>query len=85
MAPMNELLKRNPLTQATDPEGSLVDADMGAYYTWINQMRLPGAEQARFLVWYEGHNIALAVAPGMAQASTSDAPANLEKILQWMS
>ena len=42
MASMNELLKRDPLTQQTDPEGSLVDADMGAYYTWINQGRLPG-------------------------------------------
>lgn len=84
MAPMNELMKRNPMTQATDPEGSLVDADMGAYYTWINQSRLAGAEQARFLAWYEGHNIALAIAPGLPRGSTSDTPANMEKILQWM-
>jgi hypothetical protein len=84
MAPMNELLKRNPLTQETDTEGSLVDSDMGAYYTWINQKRLTGAEQARFLAWYEGHNIAIAIAPGMPQGTTSDAPTSLGKILEWM-
>lgn len=85
MAPMNELLRRNPLTQATDPEGSLIDADMGAYYTWINQGRLPGAEQARFLAWYEDHNLAIAIAPGLPRGTTSDAPTNLSKVLEWMS
>jgi hypothetical protein len=84
-APMNELLQRDPLAQALDLEGSLVDADMGAYYTWINQARLPGAEQACVLVWHEGHGTALAIAPGLAKAATSDTPATLAKILQWMS
>ena len=84
-APMNELLRRDPLAQATDPEGSLVDADMGAHYTWINQARLPGAEQASFLAWYEGHSTALAIAPGLAKESTSDTPATLTEILKWMS
>ncbi len=32
----------------TDPVGSLIDADLGAYYTWINMRRLAGAEQLRF-------------------------------------
>ncbi|HEX4022124.1 MAG TPA: hypothetical protein VHX63_13340 [Acidobacteriaceae bacterium] len=84
MAPMDELLKRNPLQQATDAEGSLIDADMGAYYTWINQSRLPGSEDARFLVWYEGHSVALAIAPSMARAATSDEHADMDKILGWM-
>ena len=84
MAPMNELLHRNPLIQATDPEGSLMDGDMGAYYTWINQTRLPGADQARFLVWHEDQNLALAIAPGLPKSTTSESAASLEKILQWM-
>jgi hypothetical protein len=83
-APMNELLERDPLAQATDPEGALVDADMGAHYTWINQARLPGAEQAGFLAWFEGHGTALAIGPGLAKASTSDTPATLREVLQWM-
>ncbi|WP_433984707.1 hypothetical protein RBB78_09205 [Tunturiibacter empetritectus] len=39
-APMEQLLMRDPLQQAQDQEGSLIDADMGAYYAWINQSRL---------------------------------------------
>ena len=30
-----------------DLAGSLVDADMGAYYNWLNQQRLPGAGPIR--------------------------------------
>ena len=29
-----------------DPAGSLVDADMGAYYTWMNLQRLSGADRS---------------------------------------
>ena len=48
----------------TDPEGSLIDADMAAYYTWIDQQRLPAANESAFLVWFEDHSQALA--PGRA-------------------
>jgi hypothetical protein len=41
-----------------DVEGSLIDAEMGAYYTWIHQSRLSGADQSRFLVWFEGQRLA---------------------------
>lgn len=85
MAPMNELLHRNPLTQQTDPEGSLIDADMGTYYTWINQQRLPDANRSCFLAWYEGNEIAIAIAPGLAKGTISDNPTSLGKILEWMS
>jgi len=72
--PMNELLTETGRTVATDPEGSLIDGDMGAYYTWLNQQRLPGAEQSRFLVWFEGHGEAVAIGPHV-KAGTSDASA----------
>ncbi len=83
-APMEQLLARNPLQQPQDKEGSLVDADMGAYYTWINQSRLPGSEESRFLVWYEGHRLACAIAPTMARGTTSPASANIQQLLDWM-
>ena len=44
-----------------DPAGSLVDADMGAYYTWINLQRLSGADQSSFIAWSEGHGEAVAI------------------------
>lgn len=83
-ATMNELLARDPFTQTLDAEGALVDADMGAYYTWINQNRLPGADQSRFLAWFEDHNTAVAIGPTMARGATSETAANLEKNLGWM-
>jgi hypothetical protein len=62
----------------TDPEGSLVDADIGAYYTWINMGRLSGADQLRFLVWFEGHREALAIGPGPPRGTASDSPLTMQ-------
>ncbi|HEX4769454.1 MAG TPA: hypothetical protein VH351_01395 [Bryobacteraceae bacterium] len=64
-----------------DPEGSLVDADMGAYYTWLNQQRLPGAEQSRFIAWFEGHNEALAIGPSLQAGTENGKPTALRDIL----
>jgi hypothetical protein len=83
-APMEQLLTRDPLQQAQDQEGSLVDADMGAYYAWINQSRLAGADQSRFLAWFEGHGHACAIAPALAQGTTSTASAKMDQLLDWM-
>ena len=65
----------------TDPGGSLVDADMGAYYTWINQQRLSGADQARFLVWFENHGEGLAIAPALARGTTDNTAIDVKEIL----
>jgi hypothetical protein len=83
-APMEQLLARDPLQQPQDPEGSLIDADMGAYYTWINQSRLAGADQSRFLVWFEGQGVVCAVSPTLPQGTTSTASANMRQVLDWM-
>ncbi|MBT9333078.1 hypothetical protein [Paracidobacterium acidisoli] len=84
MAPMSVLLKRNPFTQAMDPQGSLIDADMGAWYTWINQARLAGADQARFLVWFEEHELALAISPSLPRGTVSASAVTMQQVLQWM-
>jgi hypothetical protein len=83
-APMEQLLARDPLQQPQDPEGSLTDADMGAYYTWINQSRLAGADQSRFLVWFEGHGVVCAVSPTLPQGTASTASATMRQVLDWM-
>lgn len=69
---MSELLRGSPGGSPLDPKGSLVDADMGAYYTWINLQRLSGARDARFLVWFENHNEAVAVGPDFARGTESN-------------
>lgn len=79
--PMNELLSDSRESPQVDPLGSLVDADIGAYYHWINQQRLPGADQSTFLVWFEGHNQALVVAPSLPRGTESGSEMDLGKLL----
>jgi len=81
--PMNEMLSASREAAELDPLGSLIDADMGAYYNWLNLQRLTGAEQSSFLVWFEGHNEAIAIGPSLPRGTVSNAAAGLEKLLSW--
>ena len=81
---MNELLSLKPEQAEFDPVGSLVDADMGAYYNWLNQQRLVGAEQSAFLVWFENHGDAVAISPAMPRGTESTAATDLKQLLSWM-
>jgi hypothetical protein len=81
--PMNELLSDAGSDAGLDLVGSLVDADMGAYYNWLNQQRLPGAEQSAFLAWFEGHNQAVVMAPTMPRGTESNSAADLKELLSW--
>jgi len=83
--PMNELLAETQRKPELDPQGSLVDADMGAYYTWLNQQRLAGAEKSSFLVWFENHGEALAISPSLVRATESNSAVDLEHLVQQIS
>ncbi len=78
---MNEMLTQTGRV-ALDPAGSLVDADMAAYYTWIDLKRLSGSEEVRFLVWYEDHKEALLVGPGLPRGTISDSPIKMPALLK---
>jgi len=82
--PMNELLYGNPASSELDPLGSLVDADIGAYYNWLNQQRLSGAAQASFLVWYEGHGEALIIGPAVPRGTVSSDATDFKRLLSWI-
>jgi len=79
--PMNEMLEATAESAEFDPVGSLVDADMGAYYNWVNQQRLAGANESAFLVWFEGQSQALAIGPTTPRGTTSNSATSLEQIL----
>ena len=81
---MTELLSANSNQPEIDAVGSLMDADMGAYYNWLNQQRLPGAEKSCFLVWFEGHDSALAISPSIPRQTESQSAADLAKLLSWL-
>ncbi len=78
---MQEMLSGAPHQTVLDPQGSLIDADIGAYYTWINQQRLPGAEDASFLVWFESHPEAMVVGPQFTRAKDDGNRTSLKDIL----
>lgn len=82
--PMNDLLAARQDQAELDPAGSLIDGDFGAYYNWLNQQRLPGAEKSSFLVWFEDHSEALAIGPGMPRSTESSSAADLKDLLSWI-
>jgi len=82
--PMHELLSPGPEQVALDPVGSVVDADMGAYYNWMNQQRLPGSEKSLFLAWFENHREAVAISPALPRGTASTETIDLRGILSWM-
>jgi hypothetical protein len=79
--PMSELLSGSHVENELDPAGSLVDGDMAAYYTWLNQQRLSGAEQSAFLAWHEGQNQAVAISPALPQGTTSPTSLSMSQVL----
>jgi hypothetical protein len=78
--PMNELLSSSQGNVELDLAGSLVDADMGAYYSWLNQQRLPGADKSGFLVWHEGQTQALVIGPSIPRGTESTTIADLGEL-----
>ncbi len=78
---MRELLAGTQSRPELDAAGALIDADMGTYYTWINQQRLPGAEQAGFLAWFENHHEAVAIGPALKRGTEDSRPVSLREVL----
>jgi hypothetical protein len=82
--PMNELLSATNGTAEPDWIGSLIDADMGAYYNWINQQRLTGAEKSAFLAWFEDQNQAVVIGPSVPRGTVSNSSTTVEQLLSWI-
>ena len=78
---MNQHLAGLPSVTEYDSVGALIDADMGAYYTWLNMNRLPGADRSSFLIWFEDHTEALVVSPSTARGVQSDVRVDLNQLL----
>lgn len=79
--PMNVMLSGDSREAGPDAASSLMDADIGAYYTWLNQQRLTGAEESAFLAWSEEHQQAVAVGPSLPRGTVAASPATLAQML----
>jgi hypothetical protein len=64
-----------------DPDGSLIDADMAAYYAYLELMRLPGSDKAALLVWFEGHSQAFVASRNIPAGTQSDSPTTVAELL----
>lgn len=69
--PMNEMLSSKSKSAGVDAEGSVMDANIGAFYTWVDQQRLTGAEQSSFLAWSEEHAEAVIIGPDMPRGTVA--------------
>lgn len=79
---MQEMLSGKQHTVEFDPEGSLIDADMGAYYTWLNSARLPQASSDCFIAWFEAGREAVCVGPEFEKNSESRKAMTLAALLE---
>ncbi len=77
---MDAMLGGTPST-GPDPVGSLIDADEGAWLTFVNLRRLPSSS-LRFLVWHEDEREALVIGPGLPGGTASSTPLNLHSALK---
>ena len=68
-----------------DPAGSLIDADMGAWYTWIGLQRLTGSKESNFVAWFEEHGQTVALGPSFPHAIEEANPIRLADILSRIS
>lgn len=73
------LCNANP--QGLDPEGSLRDADMGAWYTWIEMDRITSPGEGIFLAWLENSRQVVLIGPNAPVATLCSTPLNLEQAL----
>jgi len=60
---LNEMIEK-PLADALDPESSLIDGEMGAFYNWIEMNWISAPGKLTTLVWAEGSQRAVLIGPG---------------------
>ena len=83
--PMNELITESSERPELDPMGSLIDADMGAYYNWLNSNACPELNSPRSWSGSKNHGEAVAIGPSMPRGTESTSAADLREVLSWMS
>jgi hypothetical protein len=79
---LNQMFDAATNVEVPDPEGSLRDADMGAYYIWLDLMRIAAPGRITFLAWREGQRHAVLITPRTPAGKSDDAPLTLAAALK---
>ncbi len=69
---LNQLFAAATNVEVPDPEGSLRDGDISAYYIWLDLLRMSDPAHITFLAWRENEGHAVLITPH-APAGQSDA------------
>lgn len=79
--PFNEML-RTAEPEEVDPDGSLRDAEIGAYYTWIEMNRITSPGNGTFIAWVEGTSQAVLAGRSAPRGTQCDTPLHLKEALE---
>ena len=78
---LNQLFDAATNVEVPDPEGSLRDADISAYYILLDMLRIADPAHITFLAWRENHGHAVIISPRAPAGKTDDAPLDLNAAL----
>ena len=78
---LNQLFDAATNVEVPDPEGSLRDADISAYYILLDMLRIADPAHITFLAWRENHGHAVIVSPRAPAGKIDDAPLDLTTAL----
>jgi hypothetical protein len=74
---LNQLFDAATNVEVPDPEGSLRDADISAYYILLDLLRIADPAHITFLAWRENHGHAVLISPRAPAGHVDDAPTDL--------
>jgi hypothetical protein len=78
---LNQLFDAATNVEVPDPEGSLRDADISAYYILLDLLRIADPGHITFLAWRENHSHAVLISPRAPAGHVEDAPIDLTAAL----
>ncbi|HEX6772830.1 MAG TPA: hypothetical protein VF126_12435 [Acidobacteriaceae bacterium] len=78
---LNQLFDAATNVEVPDPEGSLRDADISAYYILLDMLRISDPAHITLLAWREGHGHAVIVSPRAPAGKSDEAPLDLSSAL----
>ncbi len=80
-ASMNDMLEQRGESVATDPQGSLVDADMALYYTALAMRKMPGGDRMSLLAYVEEQGQLFLSGPRVVRGAETATPMTMEQAL----